>query len=155
GQGALGSNTEGVANEALGLGTLGSNTTGNRNTAVGYAALELLNGNGNVDGSDNIAIGHLAGNALSKGSNNILIGNSGVDADANPIRIGGAQTATYVAGIRGAPAGDQLVTVQADGRLGSFSPSSRRFKQDIADMGDASSGARHLRPVTFRYKPEF
>src|SRR6185295_2102306 len=32
--------------------------------------------------------------------------------------------------------------------------SSRRFKTDIRDMGDASSKLMRLRPVTFKYKPE-
>jgi len=36
------------------------------------------------------------------------------------------------------------------GQLGTVS-SSRRFKEDIQDMGDASEGLMRLRPVTFRY----
>ena len=43
------------------------------------------------------------------------------------------------------------VMVDSAGQLGTVS-SSRRFKFDIADMGDASSGLMRLRPVTFRYK---
>jgi hypothetical protein len=39
------------------------------------------------------------------------------------------------------------------GKLGVF-PSSRKFKTDIADMGDVSQALRALRPVTFHYKPE-
>jgi hypothetical protein len=31
-------------------------------------------------------------------------------------------------------------------------PSSRRFKEDVRDLGDASRGLERLRPVTFRYK---
>ena len=38
------------------------------------------------------------------------------------------------------------------GTLG-VATSSRRFKNDIADMGDISAGLMKLRPVTFRYKP--
>jgi len=34
-------------------------------------------------------------------------------------------------------------------------PSSRRFKEQIADMGDSSSKLLQLRPVTFFYKPEY
>jgi hypothetical protein len=41
--------------------------------------------------------------------------------------------------------------VDANGQLGTIS-SSRRFKQDVADMGDASSNLMELRPVTFHYK---
>jgi hypothetical protein len=43
------------------------------------------------------------------------------------------------------------VVVDANGQLGTLS-SSRRFKDDIEDMGDASSDLMKLRPVTFRYK---
>jgi septal ring factor EnvC (AmiA/AmiB activator) len=43
------------------------------------------------------------------------------------------------------------VVVDANGQLGTTS-SSRRFKDDIKDMGDASSDLMKLRPVTFRYK---
>ncbi len=39
------------------------------------------------------------------------------------------------------------------GKLG-VSPSGRRFKTDIADMGDVSEALLTLRPVTFHYKPE-
>ena len=34
-------------------------------------------------------------------------------------------------------------------------PSSRRFKEQITDMGDSSSKLFQLRPVTFLYKPEY
>ena len=33
--------------------------------------------------------------------------------------------------------------------------SSRRFKEEIADIGEASSRLMQLRPVSFRYKAEF
>ena len=46
------------------------------------------------------------------------------------------------------------VYVNSAGRLGT-SPSSRRFKKDIADMGTASEGLLALRPVSFHYKEEF
>src|SRR5204862_3872558 len=43
------------------------------------------------------------------------------------------------------------VYVLSSGTLG-ISPSSRRYKEDIVDMGAASEGLLSLRPVTFRYK---
>ncbi|HTT63142.1 MAG TPA: tail fiber domain-containing protein [Bryobacteraceae bacterium] len=43
------------------------------------------------------------------------------------------------------------VVIDANGQLGTVS-SSRRYKEDIRDMGDASNGLMQLRPVTFRYK---
>src|SRR5256885_15612991 len=46
-----------------------------------------------------------------------------------------------------------IVAVDGSGRLG-VSASSARFKQDIADMADASDALLALRPVTFHYKPE-
>jgi hypothetical protein len=44
--------------------------------------------------------------------------------------------------------------VDSGGQLGTVS-SSRRFKQDIQEMGDASQGLMRLRPVTFRYQKAF
>ncbi|MBV9303038.1 MAG: tail fiber domain-containing protein [Acidobacteriaceae bacterium] len=41
--------------------------------------------------------------------------------------------------------------IDSNGQLGTIS-SSRRYKEEIQDMGAASDGLLHLRPVTFRYK---
>jgi hypothetical protein len=69
----------------------------------------------------------------------------------------GAQTRTFIAGVRG------ITTVNADaipvmidsaGQLGTLS-SSRRFKEDIVDMADASRRLFHLRPVRFRYSQAY
>jgi hypothetical protein len=46
------------------------------------------------------------------------------------------------------------VVVDGNGQLGTVS-SSRRYKEDIADMGEASSELLELRPVTFRYKKAY
>src|SRR5207253_7188545 len=46
------------------------------------------------------------------------------------------------------------VVIDSAGQLRTVS-SSRRFKEDIQDMGEASSGLLHLRPVTFRYKKPY
>jgi hypothetical protein len=43
------------------------------------------------------------------------------------------------------------VLVNSSGQLGT-SLSSRRVKDEILDMGEASRGLLRLRPVTFRYK---
>ena len=52
-----------------------------------------------------------------------------------------------------------LVCVDANGDLGTTgctnTPSSRRFKEQISDMGDSSGKLFQLRPVTFFYKPEY
>jgi hypothetical protein len=74
--------------------------------------------------------------------------------ESNTIRIGnGNNNRAFIAGIYGVPSGlpGTAVFVDANGQLGTMS-SSRRFKDDIEDMGDASSDLMKLRPVTFRYK---
>ncbi len=45
------------------------------------------------------------------------------------------------------------VLIDSNGQLGTIN-SSRRFKEEIRDMGDATERLLELRPVTFRYKPE-
>lgn len=105
----------------------------------------------------NIGIGANAGGALSVGSNNIAIGNGLFSpSESNTMRLGQGQTRTFIAGVRGVTtaSGDAIpVVIAGDGQLGTVS-SSRRFKDDIADMGGASVGLANLRPVTFRYKGE-
>jgi len=147
---ALFSNTTGPNNTALGYFALFSNTTGNSNMASGYDA--LVN---NTTGIGNIALGNFAGANLTTGDNNIDVGSLGVAAEANTIRIGtqGTQTATYIAGISGAAVTGRPVFVNNNGQLG-VPPSSRRFKQDVKPMDNASEAIRGLKPVTFRYKKE-
>jgi len=160
GEGALQSNTTGSNNTANGAGALYSNTTGFANTASGVDVLLS-----NTTGSFNIAIGNSAANNVSGGnSNNIHIGSAGVAGDgagynSGVIRIGtpGIQTSFFVAGVSGVATGlgsPIPVVIDANGQLGTMS-SSERFKEDIKDMGDASSGLLRLRPVTFRYKQPY
>jgi hypothetical protein len=152
---ALRDNVDGNSSTAVGSEALTSNTSGVENTAVGTYAL-VFNGTG----SKNIAIGTSAAyNNSPAASNNIEIGNVGTSGDSGIIRIGtaGEQIAFFAAGIRGVTtnlAGGAYVLVDANGQLGTAS-SSRRFKEDIDDMGDASSGLLDLRPVTFRYTKSY
>ncbi|HYS54446.1 MAG TPA: tail fiber domain-containing protein [Thermoanaerobaculia bacterium] len=144
---ALRLNTAGFQNTAIGSGALETNTMGNNNTAIGIDALDA------TTGSNNIGIGALGGLSLTTGDNNIDIGNQGAPAEANTIRVGAAQTRTFIAGIRGKTTGAQdavNVMIDSNGQLGTIS-SSRRFKFDIEDMGDVTGGLMRLRPVTFRY----
>jgi hypothetical protein len=143
------SNTIGSNNVALGLQALGANQTGGNNTACGTSALF-----GNTTGSNNIAIGGNAGKNLTTGSNNIEVFDPGAAGDANTIRLGtvGTQSQTFVAGISGTAVTGGAVVVNSSGQLG-VAPSSRRFKEDILDMGTASEAILALRPVTFRYRP--
>jgi trimeric autotransporter adhesin len=163
---ALFSNTTGGANTASGSRALFSNTTGNFNTASGLNAGFFLQ-----SGNSNIMVGFQAGAKLrSNESNNIDIGNEGLTGDGTfttgVIRIGtdfsqdpscniGCQTATYIAAISGTPvSAGSPVLVDTYGQLGTI-PSSRRYKEDIHDMGAASDGLLRLRPVTFRYKKPY
>jgi hypothetical protein len=160
GYNALGDNTNGLGNTAVGAGisdrgALGSNTTGNDNTAIGRAALA-----NNTGGTQNIAVGNASGSNLTTGDNNIDIGNEGVADEANTIRIGTTATQNYfqdrifIAGIYGATAsGGVAVFVNADGQLGTMS-SSKRFKQEIKPMDNASEAILALKPVTFHYKSD-
>src|SRR4030095_12984295 len=90
---------------------------------------------------------------LTTGSNNIDIGNLGVAAESNTIRIGTAQTRTFIQGIRGAVVAGAHVVVNAGGQLG-VAASSARFKTEIKPMDKASEAILSLKPVTFRYKKE-
>ena len=87
-------NSPGIDNTGIGNGALVFNTNGSYNASVGYSTLLY-----NTSGSNNIALGYLAGYSLTTGSGNIDIGNMGVAAEANIIRIGTAQTDSYIAGI--------------------------------------------------------
>jgi len=149
---ALFFNTTGSVNTANGVGALQSNTTGFNNTANGAGA--LIN---NTTGNANIAIGINAGLLLTVGDDNIVIGNPGVAGESATTRIGSsAQTRTFIRGIRGVTTGfaDAIsVVIDSGGQLGTFS-SSRRVKDDIADMGEGSSVLMKLRPVTFYYKAD-
>ncbi len=147
----LWTNSVGADNTALGASALFNNTSGSYNVAVGQNALYL-----NTAGSWNIGIGYQAGTALTNGNNNIFIANAGQANDSNAIRIGtqGTQTSTYIAGIFNTNISGSTVLINSSGQLG-IATSSERFKEDVADMGDASDGVMQLRPVTFRYKRPF
>jgi hypothetical protein len=153
GYSALQQNTTGSQNTAVGSNALLLNTSANNNTAVGYSALY------NATGGNNVALGYQAGYYIAGGQNNIHLGSPGTSADNKLIRVGvpGVQTAFFAAGIRGATTGrnDAIpLVIDSDGQIGTIN-SSRRFKEDIRDMGDASGGLLRLRPVTFRYREPF
>jgi hypothetical protein len=149
GSGTLVNNTTGGGNTASGQTALDSNTTGSSNTAMGVNA--LFN---NTSGSNNTGLGWYAGLNLAAGSYNIMIGNQGNVTDDHIIRIGDVQTQTFVAGISGVNVSGVPVLVSSTGQLG-IASSSRRYKEDILDMGEATANLMRLRPVTFRYKKSF
>ena len=149
---ALYVSTTAGGNSAFGYSALTADTTGTDNVAVGAAALAKLK-----TGTGNIAVGTGAGGNLDAAeSNDIYIGNSGIAGESDTIRIGyiGTIKAAAIAGIYGsASASGVEVLVNAAGQLGTTT-SSRRFKHQIADMGEASDVLMKLRPVAFNYKPE-
>ena len=166
---ALYSNTAGNNNTASGFEALNS-TQGSDNTASGAYALNSNSASGSTadgyqalgtstTGQYNAAFGYMAGYNVTTGSNNIEIGNQGTASDSGAIRIGaaGTQTSAFIAGIYGTKTSANNavpVLIDSNGNLGTIS-SSRRYKEDIQDMGDASAGLMRLRPVTFRYKNPF
>jgi len=143
--------TDVSANAALGHAALSALKSGEYNTALGYRALSSL-----VDADRNVAIGQYAGNLLQSGDANIYIAHPGVLQESFTVRIGEGHTRAFIAGIRGVTTGSTNaipVVIDSNGQLGTVS-SSRRFKEDIADMGDASSLLMQLRPVTFHYRSD-
>ena len=151
GPNALFSNLGGDNNTGVGNRALVQNTSGIQNTAVGAGA---LGGNGNNATNGNIALGFNAGNLHTAGDNNIYIGSPGNASESNTTRIGGSHTRAFMAGVRGVTTGQPdavPVVIDSTGQLGTVL-SSRRFKEGIRDMGDASSALMRLRPVTFHYK---
>jgi hypothetical protein len=164
GSGSLVSSS-GSDNTAVGSGAGAGIGTGSNNVAVGFQSLLSAAGDHNVSigdyagihltGSFNTLVGSGAGYNLTADSNNVDIANTGTAGDSGVTRIGDVnrQTRTFISGIRGVTTGGSAVAVVIDGngQLGTVS-SSRRFKENIQDMGDASSGLMQLRPVTYHYK---
>ena len=157
GYNALNSNTEGQGNTADGTAALYTNTTGQYNTAVGYLTLQLNTAN------DNTAVGAIALPANTTGRRNIALGaqsGGNVVTAENVICIGygisgeNVSNGCYIGNIfNAASVGGSAVFVNADGKLG-ISISSRRFKEDIRPMEEASEALFGLKPVTFHYKKD-
>ena len=150
-------NTNGTSNTAVGYGALLANSTGEENTALGAGALQDM-----MDGGSNTAIG--AGTlqatanagctaigwhagATGTGIGNVYIG-AGIDGPPNELGV------TRIANIysTGAASG-RAVYVTSDNILGTLK-SSRRYKDEIKPMAEASEAIFSLRPVSFRYKKE-
>jgi hypothetical protein len=155
GSGALLSNTVGGQNTATGFEALNNNTIGGGNTANGFKALWLNTGDGNTaigdaallnntTGGGNTALGFNAGVNVTTANNVICIGTDG----------GNVSGSCYIGNIFGdTSSGGIAVFVNSNGRLGTAT-SSRRFKEEIQPMKQASEALFALKPVTFRYKKE-
>ena len=159
---ALWSNTEGGSNTAMGVDALFGNTTGDHNTGVGAGAL-ATNATGNANtalgfdaltdldsGENNAALGFNAGGALYAGYGNLYLGAemAGSTTETNHTYVRNINTTT-VSGM-----GTDTVTVNLTTGLLGHSSSSRRYKQDIKPMEDASETVYRLKPVTYRYRKE-
>jgi hypothetical protein len=183
GYNALASNTGGGYNTASGYNALASNTSGGNNTAIGESALSANTGGANniaigylagvsqpPGNNDSIYLGSAGSPIDAPGS--IQIGTQSGETYGR-ITIGAAQTGgTSIAGVYGGTpnAVNLPVCVDSNGILGTTActvtpcpfpcaalrtPSSLRFKDQIADMGGSSDKLLQLRPVTFLYKPEY
>jgi hypothetical protein len=166
------SNSTGTYNVFSGNGAGYSSTSGDGNVFVGFSAGALNRSGGyntyigtdagyNNNGSANTFVGFSAGTNPT-GDNNIYIGYLGVSSESNTIHIGGdngrgfgPQTKTFIEAIYGSTSSGGIpVYINSNGRLGTTT-SSLRFKEQVRDMGDSTSALMKLRPVTFRYKPEY
>jgi len=139
GHAALSSNTSSNANTAVGGEALSDNTSGSQNTANGQQALSH-----NISGSDNVGLGFLAGSGVTTASNVICIG-------AN-VAGNNVDDSCFIGNIFGATSSNGVgVFVNMNGRLGTMT-SSRRFKEEIKPIEQASKALYALKPVSFRYK---
>jgi uncharacterized coiled-coil protein SlyX len=137
GYGALYYNTEGQYDTATGFGALYRNVSGGGNTANGYGTLAA-----NTTGSNNTALGIFSGSGVTTANGVIAIGSSGANV-SNSCFIGNIFGTTV--------SGGTAVFINSFGQLGTVS-SSRRFKNGIKPMDNASEAILALKPVTFHYK---
>jgi len=161
--GNTGASATGINNIAIGYQTLYFASSGEYNVAIGtFALLDLRTGRRNIA----IGASHAGFNYNTSESNNILLNNAGIIADSNTLRIGSATGAgddqlnrSFIHGIRGitTSVNDAIaVLIDSAGQLGTVS-SSIRYKENVVDMGDASSPVLSLRPVSFDFigKPSY
>jgi len=153
GQGALSNNVSGNNNTAMGTLALEHNSTGLQNTALGGNALNTVTngqyntaiGQGadvvNANASKSTAIGY---NAKVGANNSLVLGGTGSDA----VKVGiGTQIPNYtleVVGNAGLSTGTAWINT-----------SDRRIKTNVETVTDATAIIKRLRPVKFRYTPEW
>ena len=119
---------------------LANNTEGDANTATGYRALH-----DNTTGIQNTAIGYYAGHDVT-GDNNVCIGTYVFGA-------AGVDNTTWIRNVYDSVATARAVYVNSNNKIGTLS-SSRRYKEEIRPMAEASEAILALRPMTFRYKKD-
>ena len=147
----------GQLNVAVGARALSSVTANNENVAVGADTFR------DYTGGASVAIGTNAGRRKISGSYNLYlgygVGDEAANTESNTVRVGDnfLYTRFFVGGVRGITTGQSnavAVVIDSNGQLGTIN-SSRRYKEDIQDMGEASSGLMRLRPVTYRYQQPY
>ena len=169
---ALNSVSTGTNNTAVGQRAMLGLSTGGSNTAIGDSALfNLLNGGLNTaigagalsqltSGGSNVAIGQGAGGNVTTGGGNLYLANEGINGENSTIRIGSGllgHARVFLAATRGVQTGINnaaFVMIDSNGQLGTVS-SSRRTKDHIENLGEASRAIFDLRPVRFTYKQPF
>jgi hypothetical protein len=143
------SGSGGDGNTAVGDRAMESNVDGSFNCAFGLLALNA--DNGATNGSENVAIGDRAGYGVRSGVGNVYIGEHEMARDPSE------NYHTYIHNINTTSvSGGAADTVTIDlntGLLGHLT-SSRRHKEDIKAMDNASETLFRLKPVTYRYKKE-
>jgi hypothetical protein len=98
----------------------------------------------NNTGTGNTALGFGAGANITTASNVICLGAGVLGANEN--------NSCFVGNVFNQTSpGGTAVFVDSNGKLGTIT-SSRRFKEEIEPMAQASEGLFALKPVTFRYK---
>ena len=139
----------GDGNTAMGDRAMEFNVDGSFNCAFGLLALSA--DGGETDSSANTAVGNRAGYGLRTGIGNIYIGEQEMARDP------AENYHTYIHNINTTSvSGGFADTVTIDlntGLLGHLT-SSRRHKEDIKGMDNASDTLYRLKPVTYRYKKE-
>lgn len=172
GAAALNQVVSGTDNIAIGANALGALDTGTFNIAIGTGAGSTLNSGvggqiGNTlighqagaffAGNYNVFLGYGAGNSATSSNSTIYINNVSASNEDHTLRIGDATgTGTqqlnkaFICGIRGIVVTGVAVLVSSSDQLG-VAASSRRFKNDIKDMGSDADFIYKLRPVTFTW----
>ena len=163
-----------LANSNVFLGEVTGNsiTTDNACVLIGYGSGSSLQGstyntflgtnagNGIISGSYNTILGPAAGtNCTGSESGNVYISSAGVMGESNTTRINDQGNPTnpspcvgcYIGGIQGVTVTGAAVLVDPSTDQLGVAVSSRRFKDNIKDMGSDSSPVMSLRPVTFNY----
>jgi hypothetical protein len=163
--------TSGAGNIGIGSGAGNGTVLTNFSTYIGYSA------GSSVDGANNTMIGFFAAPSLLTGTHNVILtsyegGINWTGSESNNITIGeapgtagdnhiltignGTGTGTgqlnkaFISGITGITVTGTAVLVSSGNQLG-IAVSSKKYKENIEDLGDVSSSILDLRPVSFNY----